>query len=205
MTVPPKRPGRPSVAEKMARDVAARETPRDIAREDPQPVLEDKEESSHVAARNSIREDPRERAARRAAELRNNRGDDFNGIDEFHVDRSVVPDGWDYEWKTERIVGMENTSGLLAYRRAGWEEVPTRRHPEMMPIGTPGEEPIRRKDMLLMERPLEITIDARNKERKLAREQVSGKEEQLNQSEKGQFDRASVKISHSYEAMPIPE
>jgi hypothetical protein len=98
---------------------------------------------------------------------------------------------------------------MLALRRGGWEEVPTARHPEMMPLGST-DAFIMRKGMVLMERPLEITEDARMRDKRNARQQVQGKEDQLNSVDPGQFERKNkteslVKVKKSYEAVPIPD
>jgi hypothetical protein len=63
--------------------------------------------------------------------------------------------------------------------------------------------------MILMERPLEITDDARSAELRKARMQVRQKEAQLNSAEGSQFERTNkdqslVKVRKSYEAIPIP-
>jgi len=98
----------------------------------------------------------------------------------------------------------------VALARKGWESVPASRHPELMPMGYKGGE-ITRKGMVLMERPLEITQDARNAELRKARMQMRDKEAQLSQpSRNGEFERTNkgdplVKISKKYEAIPIPE
>lgn len=155
-------------------------------------------------------EDPRARAARRAAELRDHRNGDMDeGVDEFYIDPADIPEGWSYEWKRRTVLGAEDPAYQVALARAGWEPVPTSRHPSYMPMG--GDYPfIERKGMILMERPLEITDDARNSELRKARMQVRQKEAQLNSAESGQFERTNkdqslVKVRKSYEAIPIPE
>lgn len=155
-------------------------------------------------------EDPRTRAARRAAELRDHRnGDMDDGVDEFAIDPSDIPEGWSYEWKRRTVLGAEDPAYQVALARAGWEPVPTSRHPSYMPMG--GDYPfIERKGMILMERPLEITDDARAAELLKARRQVRQKEAQLNSAESGQFERSNkdqslVKVRKSYESIPIPE
>lgn len=153
-------------------------------------------------------EDPRARAARRAAELRDHLGEESDGVDEFFIDPNDIPDGWDYEWKAKFVLGQEQATHILALRRAGWEEVPTSRHPSYMPMNT--DLPyIERKGMVLMERPKEITDEARARELRKARLQVRHKEEQLNSAAGGQFDRSNkdqslVNIRKSYESIPIP-
>ena len=155
-------------------------------------------------------ESPRERAARKAAELREHRrGDLDDGTDEFFVEPGIIPDGWSYEWKTKTILGMEDPNHQVKLARDGWEPVPASRHPEMMPAGYKGVE-ITRKGMVLMERPLEITEEMRALELRRARLQVRAKEEQLTAAPAGQFERSNkgndlVKVKKSYEAMPIPE
>jgi len=155
-------------------------------------------------------ESPRERAARRAAELRGHASDlGDDGTDEFFIEPGIVPDGWSYEWKARTILGAEDPAHQVALARKGWEPVPARRHPELMPMGYTGAE-ITRKGMVLMERPMEITQEARNAELRRARMQMRDKEAQLTHSKSGEFERTNkgdplVKIGKKFEAMPIPE
>ncbi len=156
-------------------------------------------------------ESPRDRAARRAAELREHRNGDLDdGTDEFFVEPGVIPDGWTYEWKTRTILGAEDPAHQVKLARDGWEPVPLSRHPEMMPAGYKGGNEITRKGMVLMERPSEITNEVRALELRRARLQVRAKEEQLSSAKPGEFERSNkgndlVKVKKGYEAMPIPE
>ena len=158
----------------------------------------------------AVEESPRERAARRAAELRGHASDlNDDGTDEFFIEPGIIPDGWSYEWKTRTILGAEDPAHQVALARKGWEAVPARRHPELMPMGYAGAE-ITRKGMVLMERPLEITQEAKNSELRKARLQMRDKEAQLTKSNSGEFERSNkgdplVKIGKKFEAMPIPE
>ena len=155
-------------------------------------------------------ESPRERAARRVAELRGHDtdlGDDGN--DEYYIELGIIPEGWSYEWKVRTVLGAEDPAHQVALQRKGWEIVPASRHPEMMPLGYTGTMIIR-KGMVLMERPLEITEEARSIEQRRARLQVRAKEEQLSASRPGEFERSHkgenmTRIKKGYEAMPIPE
>lgn len=153
-------------------------------------------------------EDPRTRAARRAEELREHLGDGDEGTDEFYIGTSIIPPGWAYEWKRKLTMGAEDPAYQVALRRAGWEHVPTTRHPELMPLD--GVYPtIERKGMMLMERPLEINDEAHDRELRKARNQVRQKEAQLGAADLGQFERNNsgdplVKIRKSYEHIPIP-
>lgn len=198
------------------RALAAAATEAEKAQEVIQHATEEVFEPAPVAAaparapmRPAMREeDPRARAARRAAELRDHLGEEPDGVDEFFIDPNDIPDGWDYEWKAKFVLGQEQATHILALRRSGWEEVPTSRHPSYMPMGS--DLPyIERKGMVLMERPKEITDEARARELRKARLQVRHKEEQLNAATGGQFERTNkdqslVKVKKSYESIPIP-
>jgi len=168
------------------------------------------QEQPAVEMRPKMREeDPRARAARRAQELRDHRGTLDEGNDEFYIDPSSIPPGWDYEWKRKTVLGAEDPAYQVALARSGWEVVPASRHPEMMP-DKGGYTAIERKGMVLMERPKEITDEMRSLELRKARQQVRAKEQQLNSAPDGQFERSNknnslVNVKKSYEAIPIPE
>jgi hypothetical protein len=209
----PKKRGRPpklkqAVEESIQTTIALNEQNTHATEEafEPVPVAPSRPEMRPVMRE----EDPRARAARRAAELRDHHnGDMDDGVDEFYIDPADIPEGWSYEWKRRTVLGAEDPAYQVALARAGWEPVPTSRHPSYMPMG--GDYPfIERKGMILMERPLEITEDARSAELRKARLQVRQKEAQLNSAEGGQFERTNkdqslVKVRKSYEAMPIPD
>lgn len=153
-------------------------------------------------------EDPRERARKRAAEVRGNVGSLDEGVDEFYVNPSEIPDGWAYEWKRKTIANMEDPAYEVSLARMGWEPVPAHRHPSMMPLNG-SHQTIERKGMILMERPMELTEEARAIELRRARQQVNNKKSQLGQAPEGQFgrDHAQVKpkINSSFEPLPVPK
>lgn len=151
-------------------------------------------------------EDPRERAARRAAEIRNHLGSIDEGIDEFALPEA--PAGWSYEWKRKLLLGAEDPSYQVHLARMGWEAVPASRHPEMMPQGG-NHVTIERKGMILMERPAELVDEARSIEYRRAVNQVRSKEAQLAGTPEGTMTRDHAKVrprvNKGYEAMPIPK
>lgn len=163
--------------------------------------------------RTDMREDdPRARAERRAAELLGHNPDigELEEGDKFNIDRDIIPDGWDYEWKTQTVLGAEDPAAQVQTANAGWEPVPASRHPEFMPETYAGRT-IDRMGMRLMERPESITAKARAYELRKARAQVRAKEEQLSSPPTGQFERANkdqilVRVKKTFEApMAIPE
>ena len=156
-------------------------------------------------------DDPRARAAARAAQLREHIGDLDEGTDEFYVPPSMVPDGWTYEWKRRTIWNQEDPAYTVQLARDGWEEVPLTRdsaHKAMMPKNWSGNT-IERKGMILMERPKEISDEIRNIELRRARQQVRIKESQLSGTPEGTLSRDAdprvrPQIKKSFD-MPIPE
>ena len=151
-------------------------------------------------------DDARARAARRAAEIRGTVGSLDEGMDDFYFNVADVPDGWTYEWKRKITAGAEDPAYQVSLARMGWEPVPADRHPHMMP-STGKYAIIERKGMVLMERPRELSDEARMIELRKARQQVNNKKSQLSNAPDGQFgrDHSSVrpKISTSYEPIPI--
>ena len=155
-----------------------------------------------------IRSDSAARAAERAAEIREHMGTGGGGEDKFYVDPSIIPDGWDYQWKRAEIYGKSDPHYAVELRRNGWEGVPIDRHPELMPPGTTGV--INRDGMVLMERPLVLTEEARRGELRDARSAVLTKEEQLGATPRGHLprdadSRVRPRINKSYEPMAIPD
>lgn len=152
-------------------------------------------------------EDPRERARKRAEQIRNLKGDfdDFEGGNDFWA--PDAPPGWTYEWKRHLVAGQEDPTHMVELLRDGWEPVPTNRHPEMMP-GQGNYPNIIRKGMMLMERPTELVRDAKEGERRKALNQVRAKEAQLSGTPEGTMSRneegVRPKIKKSF-ATPIPE
>ena len=147
-------------------------------------------------------EDPRVRAARRAAEIRGHIGSLDNGTDDFPLPPS--PDGWTYEWKRKTVMGQEDPAHMTDLLRKGWEPVPAYRHPEMMPSGSTYES-VERKGMILMERPTELVEEARSLSLRQARNQVRVKEGQLAGAPEGTMDRTSPSIKKGYEPIPVPK
>jgi hypothetical protein len=153
-------------------------------------------------------EDPRARAARRTAELRNHLGDADEGADEFYVPGEYVPPGWDYEWKRKTTLGAEDPAYQVSIARKGWEPVPASRHPDMMPMGN-GAATIERKGMVLMERPKEISEDSRRQDRIRAQNQVRANKQKLGQTPDGTMSREAhpgvrPSIKEGYAPIAIP-
>lgn len=153
-------------------------------------------------------EDPRARAARRMAQLQGNWGADLppdvEANDRFYFDPKIIPDGWSYEWKTYEVFGKQDPQYQVELSVQGWEAVPTKRHPQLMPDGWKGET-IDRQGMRLMERPLVLTVNAKARELRKAQLQVSNKEASLAGETAGAFDVRKPTINRSTESIAIPK
>ena len=150
-------------------------------------------------------DDPRARAAQRATEIRGHLGGDLDeGQDDFKAPRA--PEGWTYEWKRRTVYGQEDPAYQVELKRMGWEEVPTSRHPDMMPFGGDHRH-IERKGLMLMERPTELVEESRDAEKRRARLQMRAKETQLSGSEADTplGPRTRPEIKKGYEPLSVPD
>jgi hypothetical protein len=161
--------------------------------------------SSRVEMRAEPRkDDPRARAAQRAAEIRGHRTEEsLDENDRFKINKDDIPAGWSYEWKRKSVMGKEDPAHEVELARGGWEPVPASRHSGMMPKGK--YETIERDGMILMERPKELTDEVHQNNLRRARLQVRHKEAQLTNGPDGTFERANPVVKKSFEAMPIKE
>lgn len=193
LSAPPRRRGRPPRTQERVEEA----------------VMEPVTAVPRAEMRSEVREeDSRSRAARRAAEIRGHIGDMDQGVDEFYVDPTIIPEGWTYEWKRLAILGQEDSTHQIHLARMGWEAVPARRHPGMMPASW-SKATIERKGMILMERPTEVVEEARRIQNRAAKDQVRAKEAQIAGAPDGTMTRDHAqtrpKINKSFEAIPIPK
>lgn len=86
------------------------------------------------------------------------------------------PEGWSYEWKRKTIAGMEDIDHLNALSDNGWTSVPADRHTGTAGRSRTGE--IVRDGLILMERPVELTMEARAEEKYAARAQMQAQNDQ---------------------------
>ena len=142
-------------------------------------------------------------ALARAAEIEENDDRSVNGGDAYAFDRSIIPAGWEYQWRTDTVLGQKDPSYQVELQKMGWKPVPASRHPEMMPIGW-NHEYIVRRGQILMEMPAAIVERARIMDKRRAMEAVRVKEDQLNSAGPNQFSRRG-QTSRSFGPMEIPK
>jgi hypothetical protein len=96
----------------------------------------------------------------------------FTGAeDKFAFDRSIIPEGWDYQWKAAFVKNAPNTQHMTEMEANNWEPVPASRHDGLfMPRGHKGN--IERGGQVLMERDIRLTLKSRASDKREADERV---------------------------------
>lgn len=160
---------------------ASNEAP--IAQREPQHQARvvDRKESEHVLDH----AEPRVRTRRRRATV---------SEDQFFIPMEEIPEGLNYEWKRWENVGQQDPFYIAQMREQGWEPVNPKRHPNWVPPGY--KEPhIIKGGQILMERPMELTLEARKELRQLSRRQVREAEQRLGMTPKGELPRDEAGLS----------
>lgn len=99
-------------------------------------------------------------------------------VDMFHVPKEAIPDGWNYQWCRQSVYNQPDIAHQVGLAENGWTAVPADRHAGLfMPKGHVGD--IVRDGLILMERPNELTAEARDEERAAANNLVRMQREQL--------------------------
>lgn len=123
----------------------------------------------------------------------------------FFIDPKVIPPGVTYEYKRHTTLGQVDEDHLIAMREMGWTPVPAKRHPHMTFEGGSAKGHILKRGMILMERPVQLTQEARMEDNQRAKSQVRDQERRLGVAGQGQFDRTLAKTGRTFENVPIPE
>jgi hypothetical protein len=129
--------------------------------------------------------------------------------DPFYIDPANIPEGMSVEWKRHSVVGEENPFYLAQMRSQGWEPVDPRVYPDIVQCPPGYNLPhIIKGGQILMERPIELTLEAIRERNSMARQQVTEAEERLGHTPKDTMTRdhqgAKPKISKEYvRAIPM--
>lgn len=126
-----------------------------------------------------------------------------------------APPGWTYEWKRKTIAGMEDVDHINSLGENGWTSVPAERHTGTAGKSRTGE--IVRDGLMLMERPVELTNEARAEERAAARAQIQAQNDQyrgnmprgmstdhpgVRPSIRGNYEQSPQELQPSYQISP---
>lgn len=124
-----------------------------------------------------------------------------SSIDRFYVPADAVPEGMTYQWCRKSIWGQPDISHMVGLQENGWTPVPADRHSGLfMPNGHVGD--IERDGLVLMERPVELTAEARAEDKAAADALTRMQDEQLGRALPQQFDRVRPNIRTGYERGP---
>ena len=139
-----------------------------------------------------LKETREQSLARAEARIRQLRGNpDLQGQDRDKYWAPSPPDGFDYQWKLKSVMNQDDIDRIRQNEMNGWEPVPLSRHPELMPRNWKGET-IEVGGLVLMERPLLFTQEAREEERRAARDAVLTKEAQMREGRGGDLGPRQV-------------
>lgn len=133
--------------------------------------------------------------------------------DRFHIPREMLPEGYDFQWVTHTVYGQEMVQHRADFERHGWtpahqEDFDGRFDGMFMPRGQEGE--INNGGLVLMYRPMELSIEAKKKELRAAKEQLAIKEAALRGGDlpgvslDTQHESVRNKVSRSWERIAVP-
>lgn len=117
--------------------------------------------------------------------------------DPFYIPVDEIPEGLSYEWKRWSVAGQHDPFYVAGLREQGWEPVPPKRHPNWVPPGY-NEPHIIKGGQILMDRPIELTEEARKEQRMLAKQQQREAEQRLGMSPRDTLERVAPKIQKEY-------
>lgn len=118
--------------------------------------------------------------------------------------RGNVQNELDFNWKRFETYGKRDYAEMRAYHDQGWREVMHESFPGRFAApGTTG--PIIIKDMVLMERPMILTVEARNEEILAANRAMRVNQTQMGNTPEGHAPRMVITDRTTREPIPIPE
>jgi hypothetical protein len=110
----------------------------------------------------------------------------------------------DFQWNTYETYGKRDYSLQRAYYDQGWRNVPHTMFPDRFaPVGTEG--PVIVNDMILMERPMRLTVQARQEDYVRATRAMQVHRLKMAEAPEGQAPRTTPVIRTSREAIEIPD
>lgn len=98
--------------------------------------------------------------------------------DPYYIPQEEIPEGSSYEWKRWSVFGQHDPFYIAKMRTQGWEPVNPKMHPNWLPPGY-NEPHIIKDGQILMERPIELTEEARAELKQLSKRQVREAEQRL--------------------------
>ena len=118
--------------------------------------------------------------------------------------RGNIDNEIDFNWKRFETYGRKDFAEQRAYHDQGWCEVLHESFPgRFAPPGAKG--PVIVKDMILMERPMRLTVEARNEEILAANRAMRVNQTNMALTPEGQAPRMVITDRTTREPIPIPD
>lgn len=121
--------------------------------------------------------------------------------DRFFIADEDKPEGVDFNWKRFSVQGQEDPYYISNMRQQGWEPVDAEDMPNLAPEGATG--PIIKDGMILMARPMELTMQSRKELEALSKRQVTDREKQMGIAPTGHAQRSEPAITKEL-MRPVP-
>lgn len=121
-----------------------------------------------------------------------------SNVDRFYIPPHIVPPGYTYEWKREFLYGQRDDAHITHLHDNGWRPVVHGAHKGYFSAISDPNEIIRRDGMMLMERPIELTRQAREEEQQAARLLVEAQKQQLTGAIPQGFKGTAPQVKTSY-------
>ena len=163
------------------------------ARPQKQSPREPVREPAHQKAARAVQREPVHEAPTRTRRRKLMANDDqfYLPIDEIPETHKAMFDGSlvvSYEWKRYSNMGQEDPFYIANLREQGWEPVDPKKHPNWLPPGYDKPQIIK-GGLILMERPIELSLEAKREEKKHSKQQVREAEARLGMTPKGELTR----------------
>ena len=154
-------------------------------RQPSRPTPENQRPAVHADAGNDPAHPPERVRTRRRSSMSSN--------DPFWIPTDEIPQGSSYEWKRVSVVGQEDPFYIAGLREDGWEPVLASRHPTWVPPGY--DQPhIIKSGLMLMERPMSLTKEARDEAFTKANQQIREAEQRLGMTGTGEATRSLPEV-----------
>ena len=124
--------------------------------------------------------------------------------DPLYIDPKMIPAGLSVEWKRFSCYGKPDPAYMARLQRQGWEPCPVDKWRFLVGDEYEGKT-VDIEGMRLMQRPKELTEEARREDYEIATGQVKNKMQQLSSTPEGQLERKVLKSNVSIGRAAIPE
>jgi hypothetical protein len=139
---------------------------------------------------------------------------DDGSMDRFRIAKEMIPEGMDLQWVTDTVMGQPVIQHRSDFEKKGWtpvhqEDFDGRFDGMFMSKGQEGE--INNGGQVLMARPIELSIKARQRELKEAKEKISIREAALRGGDipgvnfDTQHQSIHNKVARSWERLEVPK